>query len=420
MPYLEGRIWQLLLLVTALIVYFTSCGHYRTRKSLPDEVKHIFFGCGVMLVLDGYLQYALKLQPSRLWVFLNWSFIFALLFCFRVGTKNVLCKLGLWQLNTMVVGAPTEVVEVSEFISRDKYLGYDVSDVVIVEHDDCEYYLKKVEALLVKSKVGYVVFAFESHNLVCEKLIEAVGNNHKIPYGIIPAYRNLSSIDMEIQNFFAEERVLLHTSRQSAGRRALILKRIFDFISALLISLLLALPSLIIALLVKLDGGPILYKSPRLGYQGKLFNAYKFRSMIPDASQKLESIMQKDEALRQEWESNFKLANDPRITRVGSFLRRSSLDELPQLINVLRGEMSLVGPRPMLIEEVEEYGDSIRAYSSLKPGITGVWQVSGRSDIEYKKRITLNNWYVRNWSLWGDLMILMKTVFVVLKKSGAR
>ena len=152
--------------------------------------------------------------------------------------------------------------------------------------------------------------------------------------------RDRSSIDMEIQNFFAEERVLLHTSRQSAGRRALILKRIFDFISALLISLLLALPSLIIALLVKLDGGPILYKSPRLGYQGKLFNAYKFRSMIPDASQKLESIMQKDEALRQEWESNFKLANDPRITRVGSFLRRSSLDELPQLINVLRGAVS--------------------------------------------------------------------------------
>ena len=141
--------------------------------------------------------------------------------------------------------------------------------------------------------------------------------------------------------------------------------------------------------------------------------------MRPGAEHMLPELLSQDPAVRAEWEANYKLKDDPRVTRLGGFLRRTSLDELPQLFNVLRGEMSLVGPRPRLLEEVPHHECGLHLYTSVLPGITGIWQVSGRGDVEYARRLQLNNWYVHNWSLWHDVVILLKTIVAVARRRGA-
>jgi lipopolysaccharide/colanic/teichoic acid biosynthesis glycosyltransferase len=141
--------------------------------------------------------------------------------------------------------------------------------------------------------------------------------------------------------------------------------------------------------------------------------------MVVDANAVLAELLERDPQARLEWDRDFKLKNDPRVTRIGAFLRRTSLDELPQLWNVIRGEMSLVGPRPIVQDELARYGDDVCYYLMARPGMTGLWQVSGRNDADYATRVYLDAWYVRNWSLWYDIAILFKTVRVVFKRDGA-
>ncbi|TYZ17441.1 sugar transferase, partial [Klebsiella pneumoniae] len=152
---------------------------------------------------------------------------------------------------------------------------------------------------------------------------------------------------------------------------------------------------------------------------GRKFKCLKFRSMVINSKEVLENLLINDNEAREEWEKTFKLKNDPRITKIGHFLRRTSLDELPQLFNVLKGEMSLVGPRPIITEELQRYNEEVDYYLLSKPGMTGLWQVSGRSDVDYDTRVYLDSWYVKNWSMWNDIAILFKTIAVVLNRDGA-
>lgn len=176
----------------------------------------------------------------------------------------------------------------------------------------------------------------------------------------------------------------------------------------------------IIAILVKLDSpGPIFYGQIRLGRRARPFIAWKFRSMVIDADAALVEYLQQNPEFQQAWEQDQKLKKDPRVTRVGRFLRRTSLDELPQLWNVLRGEMSLVGPRPIVDEEIWRYADKFELYAKVLPGITGLWQVSGRNNVSYDERVNLDAYYVRNWSVWLDVYILVRTIWVVLIGDGA-
>ena len=175
----------------------------------------------------------------------------------------------------------------------------------------------------------------------------------------------------------------------------------------------------VIALVVCLDGGPVLYGHRRIGPDGRKFRCWKFRTMAVNADQVLQQVLAENEVLRAEWESSFKLRNDPRITFVGRFLRAFSFDEFPQLFNVLRGEMSLVGPRPIVEAEIDRYGAKFAAYCACRPGITGLWQVRGRSDVSYESRVEFDSQYARTWSLWLDLQILLSTVVVIVRRHGA-
>lgn len=198
------------------------------------------------------------------------------------------------------------------------------------------------------------------------------------------------------------------------------LKRGVDLVVAATSIVLLAPITLLIVLLILVTmGRPVFFAHPRVGFKRKLFNCHKFRSMVRDPDEVLRRHFQANPEAEREWIETQKLRNDPRITFVGRMLRKSSLDELPQLLNVLRGEMSCVGPRPVVSEELERYGAKALLYLSARPGMTGLWQVSGRSSLDYNQRVALDERYVRSWSLWLDLKIMFKTISVLAKFDDA-
>lgn len=196
-------------------------------------------------------------------------------------------------------------------------------------------------------------------------------------------------------------------------------RRIFDVVGAILIGLLFMPFILAVIVLIRLGGTPVLFRHKRIGRNGTVFKCLKFRTMVPDAENVLRRLLKEHPELRDEWTENHKLRNDPRITTVGRFLRRTSLDELPQLWNVLRGDMSLVGPRPIVRAELLRYGRQATIYLAVKPGLTGLWQVKGRSDTTYRRRVAMDKYYVRNRNLWMDFYIVALTTGVVLKRAGA-
>jgi Undecaprenyl-phosphate galactose phosphotransferase WbaP len=197
------------------------------------------------------------------------------------------------------------------------------------------------------------------------------------------------------------------------------LKRAFDLGVSLVMLLILLPVFVVLACAVRLDGGPCLFRHKRLGKGGRIFMCYKFRTMRQDSNDLLEAVLRQDPVARLEWEATQKLRNDPRVTPIGRFLRQTSLDELPQLLNVLFNDMSLVGPRPITPQECARYGSSLRYYYSVQPGITGLWQVSGRSTTSYERRVELDTEYVSSWSLRADLRILYLTIPAVLLRRGA-
>ncbi|WP_247886887.1 sugar transferase [Azospirillum sp. SYSU D00513] len=198
-----------------------------------------------------------------------------------------------------------------------------------------------------------------------------------------------------------------------------ITKRILDLSIALIAAILFLPLYIVIACIVALDGGPVLFRHTRIGQNGVPFKCLKFRTMVVNADDVLQELLKRDADARAEWQRDFKLKKDVRVTKVGRFLRQSSLDELPQILNVIRGEMSFVGPRPIVSAEIERYGKYIGHYYACRPGITGLWQVSGRSDTSYDERVLLDARYANTASTYRDLMIMVKTVFVVFQRRGS-
>jgi Undecaprenyl-phosphate galactose phosphotransferase WbaP len=235
---------------------------------------------------------------------------------------------------------------------------------------------------------------------------------------LIPDFFDISNIWMSVRDF---DGILgFATSHRLKMFWNLYVKRFMEVCIVILGGIIILPLLLIIALLVKLDSpGPVLFGHSRLGQNGKPFKAYKFRSMVFNANERLKEMLASEPKIREEWEVNHKLKDDPRITKIGKILRRTSFDEFPQLINILKGEMSLVGPRPIVQEEVAKYGEDFGRIFSVKPGLTGLWQVSGRSDTDYTERISYDTYYLQSWSVWLDMWIVYKTFGVVIRGKGA-
>jgi len=256
-----------------------------------------------------------------------------------------------------------------------------------------------------------------------EKISSIIGRLHLslskilfIPSGEGIALSNAVTVELLMSNLSYLE---IHNNIQSYINRTI--KRSIDLaICILFLPLVLAITLVItVAILLTSKGNPF-YTHPRIGRDGRVINVIKFRSMYIDSASRLEEILATDIEAKKEWETSYKLKNDPRVTKIGAFLRKTSLDELPQVFNVLVGDMSLVGPRPVIQEELDKYYHDYKSYYTLvRPGITGLWQVSGRSDTNYAYRVARDSWYVLNWSVWLDFTILILTPAVVLKRKGA-
>lgn len=240
------------------------------------------------------------------------------------------------------------------------------------------------------------------------------------------------AVKEELNDVVGEEAILQETTinninitkKEKTNKKVLykFTKRIIDIIGSIIGILILIPTTLIIYLarkVLKEDKGPLFYEQLRYGKNGKVFRLYKFRSMCIGADKKLKEYLENNDEAREEFEKTHKLQNDPRITKIGNFLRKSSLDELPQMINILKGDMSFVGPRPVVEKEVEEYGTNKDKFLSVRPGLTGYWQVNGRSNTTYEERMKMELYYVDNCSLWLDIKIFFKTFITVFKKEGA-
>lgn len=240
------------------------------------------------------------------------------------------------------------------------------------------------------------------------------------------------AVKEELNDVVGEEAILQETTinninimkKEKTNKKVLykFTKRIIDIIGSI-IGILILIPTTLINYLarkvLKEDKGPLFYEQLRYGKNGKVFRLYKFRSMCIGADKKLKEYLENNDEAREEFEKTHKLQNDPRITKIGNFLRKSSLDELPQMINILKGDMSFVGPRPVVEKEVEEYGTNKDKFLSVRPGLTGYWQVNGRSNTTYEERMKMELYYVDNCSLWLDIKIFFKTFITVFKKEGA-
>jgi len=219
---------------------------------------------------------------------------------------------------------------------------------------------------------------------------------------------------------FSSNRVLASESKRYYGVPQSPLRRVFDISLILIASPYILLFFIAISLLIALDSkGGVFYKQTRVGLSGRRFKAIKFRTMVMNADQILQQYLDKSPELKAEWLATHKLKKDPRITRVGAVLRKLSLDEMPQFWNIIVGDMGLIGPRPIVDEEIEKYGKCFELYKQARPGLTGLWQVSGRSDTSYKRRVELDEYYLLNRSIKLDIRILLKTVQVVLGRKGA-
>jgi len=237
---------------------------------------------------------------------------------------------------------------------------------------------------------------------------------HFQPASAVPLTRHVPHHHHEVH--LAQQRPKPPLSRRPPGDAA---KRLLDIIGALLLALVLSPLLVVVSLALARDRGPVIYRHSRTGRDGQSFGCLKFRTMVPNAEQALRDLLQRDPDLNREWQRDHKLRNDPRVTTIGRFLRRTGLDELPQLWNVLRGDMSLVGPRPVVREEWERYGNRLHHYLAARPGVTGLWQVMGRSDCCYRRRVALDSFYVRKRTLLLDVYILFQTIKVVVCGRGA-
>ena len=423
----------LLLLGAGAIVLFQQLGHYARRRQFWQEVGDIIVIASVFFLLDAALLYLLKVRFSRAWVLTSWLLVMVSLPVVRRGVRLVGTRLGSWKQPTVILGTGPIARETAEAYARDPHLGYEVIAFVDPASDpddwqEIDLLGRKVPVLPLEPGAPtlppwlgrpHVVVSLELDELPGrEGLIEKLSLYHG-DIDVISPVRGLPISNAKASHFFTHDILSLRISNNLARPTSQLLKRLFDILAASTLLVLVApLMALITVKLRLVDRGTVLFAHTRVGRHGQLFQCLKFRSMVPNAKDALEKLLAADPVARAEWNKDFKLKNDPRITPWGRFLRRTSLDELPQLINVIKGEMSLVGPRPVILDELDRYGDARVYYLQVRPGLTGLWQISGRNDIDYARRISLDTWYVRNWTLWYDVLILFKTAMVVPTKGA--
>jgi undecaprenyl-phosphate galactose phosphotransferase len=431
LPYFLG-IWWLPLIFLIFIAYERL---YIRKLPFWDETRELLkaISASTIAVLSIVTLGKIYGDISRLTIFFLWCYGLFLFPLFRLIGKRILFTMGLWKDNVIIIGAGAAGIETARGLKTDRHLGYHVIGFLDDDenigkdvHIDGAVYrifgkIRHYRKFLKHLDISTVIIAIPS--LPMEKSSKLTNEIQKYSKSVmlVPDIKGVALTNTELYHLFVQQLFLLKINNNLKSPYNRFIKRTFDLMLTLLF-MPFFLPLIgILGLLIKLGSpGPIIFRHTRVGHGGRLFRIYKFRSMYRDSKERLEKLLATDPASKQEWTTYFKLKNDPRVTPIGRFLRKTSLDELPQLFNVLLGEMSLVGPRPVLKDEIAKYYKEFADYYHLvRPGITGLWQVNGRNNVDYEARVGLDTWYVLNWSLWLDIVILLKTFRVVLNKEGA-
>jgi undecaprenyl-phosphate galactose phosphotransferase len=336
----------------------------------------------------------------------------------RYLVRRALTRLGWWQVPVVVVGSGAAAARASAALQSESGLGYTVQAVVNAVSPGARRDAAGWSRVLHQVQAEMLVIAGDVEDASSREIAEEVARAG-LPFALMPVLDDLPAVGYEATSFHGHDTVLLMHRGSRAKPTMRSLKVAFDLCAAVAALVALAPLMLLVAAAVRLDGGPALYAHTRIGVGGRPFPCFKFRSMCVDSDAVLQRLLETDPAAAEEWAATQKLRRDPRVTWIGAILRTTSLDELPQLLNVLRLEMSLVGPRPIVSREIPRYADAIAYYYETRPGLTGLWQVSGRTDTTYAQRVQLDSWYVKNWTMWHDLVIIAKTIPAVLKRRGA-
>ena len=429
-PYHVPNAYLFFWIPIVFIAFLGITQTYTKMQPILETVRQIFYAVLYALITCILALYFMEasMLASRLYVVLFGIFALFNIYVARYVILKILKTTNSLMKPVVLIGAGKTAELVLQFFEGD--LGYRYRIVGFLDDNPISDVLPRrflllgkvsdAEAIIRDSGVETVIIT--APGMDSERLERLVAKIQPLVRDIlfVPDLMMLPLGHVGVEPFYTEKAFMLSIRNNLARRRNRLAKRIFDLVATIGGGLMILPILLVLAILVGIDNrGRIIFAHQRVGRNGKLFPCYKFQSMVPDAQERLEEYLAKNPEARKEWEESFKLTNDPRVTKLGAFLRKTSLDELPQLWNVLMGDMSLVGPRPIVTKEIERYGDYIREYYMVPPGITGMWQVNGRSDTTYEERVAMDTWYVRNWSVWIDLVYLFKTVKTVFTGKGA-
>lgn len=333
--------------------------------------------------------------------------------------RRWLDKRSEWKIPSLIIGNGQTAEAAIKALAREKRMGFSVTRQMSPDAFAQFNSPRAWERMMMVTGIGHIFLALEGGELDEHKETLKGLVRERVPYSIIPPWLGLPSSTLSPHHFMMQDVMMLHNTNQLSLPLPRLLKRSFDIIVSSIALILLSPLFLIVGIVVKSDGGPAFFAQSRVGRNGKMFNCLKFRSMKVGAEAALKEYLEKNPEAKKEWDIFYKLKHDPRVTKLGAFIRKTSIDELPQLINVIIGDMSLVGPRPIKKDEIPFYEGDYSYYESVRPGISGAWQVSGRSTLNYQQRVALDAWYSRNWSLWLDIVILLKTIPALLSKDQA-
>lgn len=418
------------LAIVYIVVQF-ALGRYRDKSLLLwDEIRLLILSHTVFFVI-GLLLFPINLANVLLFGLMTFIYFCFAVLCNRY-TRIIFRKY--FKKNTVIIGAGKTakslgtVCEGNRFALTDvkAYINCnnsnffrDINQTIVLTGENVKP-LSELEKIIEEENIELVFLAIPEMGKHDMKLIyRRIADKVKI-IKFLPRVEGLITFDTKVEDY--DGLLVTSTSRGTMRTLPKLAKRIMDILGSLVGILTLIPLSIYVYYKNRKEGDkdPIFFTQQRIGKDGKPFKIYKFRTMVPNAEQVLEDLMDKDPAIKKEYLTNKKLENDPRITKAGKMLREKSLDEFPQFINVLRGEMSIVGPRPYLLREKEDMGYAYKSIINCKPGVTGMWQTHGRSDVSFEERLELDDYYYRNWNFWLDVTLLVKTVRIVIHGSGAK
>ena len=418
------------LAIVYIVVQF-ALGRYRDKSLLLwDEIRLLILSHTVFFVI-GLLLFPINLVNVLLFGLMTFIYFCFAVLCNRY-TRIIFRKY--FKKNTVIIGAGKTakslgtVCEGNRFALTDvkAYINCnnsnffrDINQTIVLTGENVKP-LSELEKIIEEENIELVFLSIPEMGKHDMKLIYRRIADKVKTIKFLPRVEGLITFDTKVEDY--DGLLVTSTSRGTMRTLPKLAKRIMDILGSLVGILTLIPLSIYVYYKNRKEGDkdPIFFTQQRIGKDGKPFKIYKFRTMVPNAEQVLEDLMEKDPAIKKEYLTNKKLENDPRITKAGKMLREKSLDEFPQFINVLRGEMSIVGPRPYLLREKEDMGYAYKSIINCKPGVTGMWQTHGRSDVSFEERLELDDYYYRNWNFWLDVTLLVKTVRIVIHGSGAK